>query len=139
MDGTLNPVTQNDTSSREMETQKKRLRENCREFESVMVSYMLKTMRDTVMRADKPDSAREMYEDMLSQQVSKEVGNSERLGLGETLYTSLEPMLEKKKSSNSDANGQVQSAEMIRKLSDLHSLSQIGENISLKNGKPFTD
>jgi Rod binding domain-containing protein len=122
-----------------MEAQKRRLHQSCREFESVMVSYMLKTMRDTVMTADKPDSARELYEDMLSQQVSKEVGNSERLGLGEMLYTSLEPMLQKNKSSKSDTNGQVQSEEMIRKLSDLSTQSQIGENISLKNGKPFAD
>jgi Rod binding domain-containing protein len=87
-------------SSNGLEIQKKRLRDSCREFESVMVSYMMKTMRDGTIRGEKPDSAREMYEDMLAGQVSKEIGRSAALGIGDMLYSKLEPLLETQSSAN---------------------------------------
>ncbi len=69
----IEPVLQAD-SSREVEVQKKRLRESCREFESVMISYMMKAMRDGTIRAEEPGNSREMYEEMLDGQVSKVIG-----------------------------------------------------------------
>ncbi len=92
MDIRLSPTPSAD-GSRELELQKKKLRENCREFESVMVSFLLKSMRDTVMRAEEPESAREMYEDMFTGQVSKEIAKKSAMGLGEILYKKLEPLL----------------------------------------------
>ena len=92
MEANIKPVPQAD-SSRELESQKKRLRENCREFESVMISYMMKSMRDGIIRAEEPGSAREMYEDMLAGQVSKEVSHSSSLGLADLLYSKLESLV----------------------------------------------
>ncbi len=91
-------------SSRELEIQKRRLRDSCREFESVMISYMMKTMRDGVLRGEEPGSAREMYEDMLAGQVSKEIGRSSALGIGDMLYSKLEPLLETQTSLNNMKN-----------------------------------
>ncbi len=93
MDANVNPVFQTD-SSRELEIQKRRLRENCRAFESVMISYMMKTMRNGLIRGEEAGSTKEMYEDMLADQVSKEIGRSSALGVGDMLYSKLEPLLE---------------------------------------------
>jgi len=97
----INPVLQAD-SSHELESQKKRLRENCREFESVMISYMMKSMRDGIIRAEEPGSAREMYEDMLAGEVSKVISNGTTLGIGELLYSKLEPLVKAHVSKGTD-------------------------------------
>ena len=89
----VKPV-ENVDASRRLDIQKRRLRESCREFESVMVSYLLKTMRASLMRAEEPESAREMYEDMLTGEISKQVGQSSGFGIGDMLYSKLEPALE---------------------------------------------
>jgi Rod binding domain-containing protein len=92
MDTNVKPVPQAD-SSRELEIQKRRLRENCRAFESVMISYMMKTMRDGLIRGEEAGSTKEMYEDMLADQVSKKIGSSSALGIGDMLYSKLEPLV----------------------------------------------
>ena len=88
----VQPVLQTE-SSRELESQKRRLKENCREFESVMISYMMKTMRDSVLRGEEPGNAMGIYEDMLAGQVSKEVSRSSSLGLADLLYSKLESLV----------------------------------------------
>ncbi|MFZ0931260.1 MAG: rod-binding protein [Syntrophobacteraceae bacterium] len=90
----IEPVLQAD-SSREVEVQKKRLRESCKEFESVMISYMMKAMRDGTIRAEEPGNAKEMYEDMLAGQMSKVIGRNSALGIGDMLYSKLEPLIKK--------------------------------------------
>ncbi|SPF36277.1 hypothetical protein SBDP1_1490006 [Syntrophobacter sp. SbD1] len=80
-------------SSGDLEVQKKRLKDSCRQFESVMVSYMMKTMRNGVSWGEEHDSAKEMYDDMLSEQVSKEISGSSTLGIGNMLYSKLEQLL----------------------------------------------
>src|SRR5208283_867327 len=92
MEANVKPVLQAD-SSRELEIQKRRLRENCREFESVMISYMMKAMRDGLMRGEEAGSTKEIYEDMLAEQVSKEISRSSALGIGDMLYSKLEPLV----------------------------------------------
>ncbi|MEM5788738.1 MAG: hypothetical protein AAGU11_15620 [Syntrophobacteraceae bacterium] len=83
---------QSDTIS-DPATRKKQLRQSCREFESVMIEHLMKTMRDGIMRAEEPEHAREVYEDMLSGHISKEVGQGGFLGIGDMLYAKLEPQL----------------------------------------------
>lgn len=95
METSLKPVFQVD-STRELEVQKKRLRDSCREFESVMISCMMKSMRDGVTWAEEPSSAMETYQDMFTQQVAKEVSRSSALGIGDMLYAKLEPLLNAK-------------------------------------------
>jgi Rod binding domain-containing protein len=88
----INPVVQAG-SPKELEAQKKRLRESCREFESVMISFMMKSMRDGTMRAEEPGNAREIYEDMLAGQVSKVISHNSATGIGDMLYSKLEHLL----------------------------------------------
>jgi Rod binding domain-containing protein len=88
------PLSQSDSASAELDMQKKRLLNSCKEFESVMISYMMKTMHDGVKWSEEHDNAREVYEDMLNQQMSKEIGKSSALGIGDMLYSKLEPRLE---------------------------------------------
>ncbi len=92
METNVTPIPEAD-SSRELESQKRRLQENCREFESVMVSYMMKAMRDGTVRGEEPGNTRELYEDMLAGQVAKVISRSSALGLGDTLYSKLEPLV----------------------------------------------
>ena len=92
MGADIKPVLQAD-SSKELEAQKKRLKESCREFESVMISFMMKSMRDGTVRAEEPGSAREIYEDMLAGQVSKVIGRNSALGVGDMLYSKLEHLI----------------------------------------------
>ncbi len=98
METSVNPVLQPD-SSVELEKQKKKLRDTCREFESVMVSMMMKAMREGVSWTDEHNSAREMYEGMLDGQVSKEIGRSSVMGIGDMLYSKLEHLLKTKPAS----------------------------------------
>jgi Rod binding domain-containing protein len=100
----LKPIVQADTP-REQEIQKKRLRDNCREFESVMVSYLLKTMRDGVIRAEEPDNAQAMYEEMLDGQISKNLAQTTALGIGDMLYSKLEPLV-KTQTTKGTADGE---------------------------------
>lgn len=97
MDTNVKPVLQAGPS-RELEIQKRRLRENCRAFESVMISYMMKTMRDGLICGEEPGNATAMYEDMLAEQVSKQIGGSSALGIGDMLYSKLEPLVKAKTS-----------------------------------------
>ena len=110
MEAKVQPVLQMD-SSRELEGEKRRLRETCNEFESVMVSYMMKTMRDSIMRAEEPGNAMDMYEDMLAGQVSKEVSHGSALGLGSLLYSKLEPLI--KAQAHNEANPAVSQAQGV--------------------------
>ncbi len=83
-------------SEHDLETRKKRLLENCHEFESVMISYLLKTMENSVMKAEEPGQAEGMYQDMFVAQMSRQLGKNSALGFGNMLYSKLEPLLEAK-------------------------------------------
>jgi Rod binding domain-containing protein len=92
VEANVKEVLQTD-SSRELETQKRKLQQNCQEFESVMISFMMKTMRDSTIRGEEPGNAMGIYEDMMFGQVSKEISSSSALGLGDMLYSQLEPLI----------------------------------------------
>jgi len=92
MEADVKQVLQAD-SPRELEIQKRRLRESCRQFESVMISYMMKAAREGLVRGEEPGSAREIYEDMLAGEVSKVISRSSALGIGDMLYSKLEPLV----------------------------------------------
>ncbi len=81
-------------ASPDLEIRKKRLRESCREFESVMVSYLMKTMREGVVRAEEPEHAQAIYEEMLDGQFSKTMATKGALGIGDMLYARLEHLVE---------------------------------------------
>ena len=71
--------------------QKKRLKDACEEFDSIMTNYLLKSMRQTVDRAEKPDQAREIFEGFYDEAVSKELAKRQGSGLADALYKQLSP------------------------------------------------
>ncbi|MCX7822986.1 MAG: rod-binding protein [Syntrophobacterales bacterium] len=77
-----------------LSAKKEELKRACREFESLFTAYILKNMRSTIHRAEAPEHAREIYEAMFDEAVSREISLSGVLGLGDMLYKQLEPLLE---------------------------------------------
>lgn len=76
-----------------------------------MISYMMKTMRDSIMRSEEPGNAMGIYEDMMFGQVSKEISSNSALGLGDMLYSKLEPLINVHVSKGGDkAAAETQSA-----------------------------
>lgn len=78
------------------EAEKQRLRKACQEFESIMNHYMLKSMRETVMRAEEPGPGREMYEGMMDEALAGELSKSGGRGLSELLYGQLAPLVQQR-------------------------------------------
>lgn len=77
-------------------TQQKRLKNACVEFESVMTDYLLKSMRESVNRAEEPDQAQDVYESLFDQAVSKKMANQDHGGLADVLYKQLAPLVKEK-------------------------------------------
>ena len=70
---------------------KVKLQKAVKDFESLFVSYMLKSMRSTVPKSDmdKDDFGGDMMDGMFDMELSKHISNSSNLGLGEMLYRKL--------------------------------------------------
>jgi flagellar protein FlgJ len=77
-----------------IETQKNRLKKACQEFESIMTNYLLKSMRQSVMRAEEPKQGRDMYEGMMDETLAGEMSKSGGQGLSELLYQQLAPLVQ---------------------------------------------
>ena len=78
------------------EAQDQKLREACRDFESLLVRQLLAEMRSTVPKSDLLGSREEdIYQDMLDMEMSKEIGKAGTMKLGDLLYAQLSK-LEKK-------------------------------------------
>jgi flagellar protein FlgJ len=73
------------------EKDEKKLREACRNLESVFLNIMFSSMRNTIQKSDLPgDSfAAGVYEDMLYEKYAEEASKGKGLGLGEMLYEQL--------------------------------------------------
>jgi len=71
--------------------QEKRLKESCRDFEAVLIGFLFRTMRESIMRSDDPDQATELYESMVDEAVAKEMSRQEQIGLSQLLHRSLAP------------------------------------------------
>lgn len=88
------------------ERERQRLREACQAFEAQLNHYLLKSMRHTVIQAEEPERAREIFEDLLDETLAGEVSRSGEFGLSGLLYRELEPLLEAQPSfSSSDLPG----------------------------------
>ncbi|MCE5334545.1 MAG: rod-binding protein [Desulfobacteraceae bacterium] len=112
---------------RQAEAEKKRLRESCQEFESVMVSYMMKSMRDSVIKAEEPENAREMYEEMLVGQVSKQISKTPALGVGDMLCSSLETQVKARPAAgSSDKSLASQATERLPEVLSESGVQQLG-------------
>ena len=72
------------------ETEDQKLREACKDFESVFVRQLLSEMRATVPKSDLLGSREEeIYQDMLDTEMSKDIGRAGTLKLGDLLYDQL--------------------------------------------------
>ncbi len=85
------------TSSSSLEGKKAALKRACKEFESLFSAYLLKTMRSSVLRAEAPEHAREVYETMFDEAVAREISYSGAIGLGEMLYEQLVSLVEQER------------------------------------------
>jgi len=108
--GTTQLIQAEPATSRQVEAQKKRLREHCREFESFMVSYLMKTMREATIKAEEPDNARQTYEEMAAGYMSKNIAGASALGIGDMLYAKLEPMVQARAGKHNTADPQSPAA-----------------------------
>jgi len=77
--------------------QQQRLREACEEFESIMTGYLLKSMRESIDRAEKPEHGREVFESLFDETVSKEMAKRQSNGLSDILYKQLAPQVQEGK------------------------------------------
>lgn len=81
-------------SASDPEIKKRRLKEACQEFEAIFANYVLKSMRDSVQRAEEPDQAREIYESMRDESLARELSRGSGCGLAKLLYEQLLPLVE---------------------------------------------
>ena len=77
-----------------VEAQKKKLHTACQEFESIMTNYLLKSMRESVMKAEDPGQGLEMYESMFDETLARETSKSGGQGLSDLLYQQLVPLIQ---------------------------------------------
>ncbi len=87
----------------QVEAEKQRLRKACQEFESIMNQYMLKSMRQTVVRAEEPGQGREIYEEMMDEALASEMSKCGGKGLSELLYHQLAPMIHQGRGTPNEA------------------------------------
>ncbi|MHC1745227.1 MAG: rod-binding protein [Syntrophobacteraceae bacterium] len=97
----VHSMSQGDEVSK-VEAQKKRLHKACQEFESIMTNYLLKSMRESVMKAEEPDQGRETYEGMFDETLAGEMSKSGGQGLSELLYQQLVPLVQSGASSSDE-------------------------------------
>jgi len=87
----------NDDSFKQMlerafnEKDEEKLRQVCRDFESIFVNMVFKQMRATIPKSELiPDNfARQTFEGMLDEELAKEASKGEGIGIGEMLYKQL--------------------------------------------------
>lgn len=79
-----------------LDKQKERLKQACRDFESLLTAQLVKSMRASVLRDEEPDHAMGIYESMLDEGLAQVWGHQESLGIAQWLYQSLEPLVPSK-------------------------------------------
>ncbi len=70
----------------------KSLHEVCQEFESVLIAHLLKTMRNTVPKADvmpRESLCEDIYRSMMDEALANAVAKGSGVGLAEILYRQL--------------------------------------------------
>lgn len=76
--------------------QKKRLKECCQNFEAIMMSNLLKEMRQNPLSCESTDQGREIYQGMMDESVAGTLSLKGDMGMGESLYRQLAPLMESK-------------------------------------------
>ena len=88
-------------STKEQNPELLKLRKACREFESIFISYMLKSMRKASEKSDLfgKGLGSEMYSDLFDMKLSEEMAKSGQMKLGDILFSEYAPMVESKKAA----------------------------------------
>jgi len=97
--GTAAPLVKNHTqvhahgvaASKTSDASDARLKEKCREFESLLYAAMLQAMRKTVQKSDLfyGGHAEDIYTSLLDEEYAKIMAHNERQGIAEALYEQL--------------------------------------------------
>lgn len=68
-----------------------KLRDTCKQFESVYINILMQNMRKTVVDGGlvEKSHAREMFEGMLDEEIAKEVSKGQGMGLAQIMYDQL--------------------------------------------------
>ena len=68
-----------------------KLKKACKDFEAVLVSYMLDQMRNTIEKTGLFGSEKEedMFQGMLNQEIAKEISNGGSIGIADLMYAQL--------------------------------------------------
>ena len=74
--------------------QRRKLKEACQEFESILTGYLFKSMRQSVVKAEEPDQASQIYESMMDDTLARELSRSGSGGMADMLYRELLPLVE---------------------------------------------
>jgi len=87
----ISPTGKSTTHGITDDASKAKLQKAVKDFESLFVGYMLKSMRSTVPKSDmdKDDYGGDMMEGMFDMELSKHISNGSNLGIGEMLYRKL--------------------------------------------------
>jgi peptidoglycan hydrolase FlgJ len=75
---------------------KEALKKVCEDFESVFMGIVFKEMKATVMKSDliKTSHAREIFDSMLDEELSKETAKAGGIGIGAMLYEQFEKSIQ---------------------------------------------
>lgn len=73
------------------EADKEKLQKACQEFEAIFLNMMLKQMRGSVMEGEftEKSHAREIFEEMHDEELSKAISQGKGMGLAQQLYQQL--------------------------------------------------
>jgi peptidoglycan hydrolase FlgJ len=70
-------------SKRQDET---KLKDACQQFESLFLSQILKEMKKSIPKSDGESKDKEMYDDMMYDEISKSMASSGGIGMANILY-----------------------------------------------------
>jgi len=119
---------QNSSLKNKKEVELKKLKDSCRDFESIMVQYMMKNMKvkDELLN-DSYES--DIYQDMFIENLSKEISDSQAFNLKDILYKQYSEHIEKTFGSQDFENKNInnQSTDLM-KIRQLKNSGKIFEN-----------
>jgi Rod binding domain-containing protein len=89
-EASLSPSTKEPAGQR---VDAEKLKKACSDFESIFITKLLKTMRQTVPRSGLfgAGTAQEMYQSLFDEEISKSLARHGGIGLGDMLFRSLSP------------------------------------------------
>ena len=81
--------------ARRSQNDKKALKKNCQDFEALFIQSLFKAMRKSIPEGGlfKKDNATALYQDMLDQEIAKNISQKQSVGLADQMYRQMEKKL----------------------------------------------